>query len=228
MNRILFLAVLLLSPIAGSAPSSSIVEDVKKAEVVETFSAPTSLEEQTASAVLPVMTEAEPVISSDKKENLKESEIPVLAVVKNKKEASQNPYLRMFLSLIVIAVLATGLVYFSKWYTRTHQKSADTNRIRVLTQHFLGPRKSLAIVRVAGETILIGVTDQNISMLKTLSLLDEELPEIMSGNFKSKLSAADERAQKAEAVKPENEAEDFIIGSIKDKISTKIKGMRNL
>jgi len=56
--------------------------------------------------------------------------------------------------LVGILVTLSGVAYFiTKKFGRpgsTHQ-----TQIKVLTQHYLGPKKSLAIVRVAGESILI-------------------------------------------------------------------------
>ena len=94
-----------------------------------------------------------------------------------------------------------------------------------MTQHFLGPRKSLAIIRVAGETMLIGVTDHNISMIKSLSLLDEdEMDNIdVSKSFGDVL-----KTKSTETPVAVEDDEDFAFAQIKDKISDKIKGMRPL
>jgi flagellar protein FliO/FliZ len=155
---------------------------------------------------------------------LSESEIPVFTSNKeNKKAAVTGTSARMFISILVIAVLGGGLFFFSKWYGRNNRKDIDNNRIRVLNQHFLGPRKSLAIIRVAGETILIGVTDQNISMIKALSLLDDEVPTNVPQNFSQTLAKADQ----AVSIREEDK-EDFIVSNIKDKISLKLKDLRPL
>lgn len=159
-------------------------------------------------------------------ESLKESEIPVLATAAEKKVANKNPYTRMIFSLAVIGLLAGGLIYFSKWYARNHKSSSENNKIRVLTQHHLGPRKTLAIVRVAGESMLIGITDHNISMLKSLSLIDDEFAEITNENFQTKLAQSDKKSEAANPTYSETGADEFIVNSIKDKISTKLKGMR--
>jgi len=147
---------------------------------------------------------------------IKESEIPVLASVKKDKIITAGSSGRVFLSLLIIGLLAGGMYFFSKWYTKKNHKDADTNRIRVLNQHFLGPRKSLAIIRVAGETILIGVTDQNISMIKALSLIDDEIPETVPASFAKTLKNAD------------SDVDEYVVNNIKDKISTKLKDMRTI
>ena len=62
-------------------------------------------------------------------------------------------------------------------------------QIKVLSQHYLGPKKSLVIVRVAGESILVGVTDSNISMIKSLALIDDEVPVETPKNFADALNS---------------------------------------
>ena len=120
-----------------------------------------------------VMPVAEVVAKADTKD-LKESEIPVLTKTEEKKVEADSPYSRLIMSFIVIALFGAAMAMITRWWKKKSTKSLDNNKIRVVTQHFLGPRKSLAIVRVAGENILIGVTDQNINMIKSLSLLDED------------------------------------------------------
>ena len=43
------------------------------------------------------------------------------------------------------------------------------------------------LIRVAGETILLGVTDHNINPIKTLSLIEDELPEYTEPQFSKSL-----------------------------------------
>lgn len=167
---------------------------------------------------------AEDVAEVGPSTDLKESEIPVLSATKPQRVEKSSSTAKVFVSMAVISLLAGGLLYFSRWYSKNHRVNESTNKIRILTQHFLGPRKSLAIIRVAGETLLIGVTDQNISMLKSLSLLDEEVPDNVANSFQSSLENASKKNDRS--VSSQNEEEEFIIGSIKDKVSTKLKNMR--
>lgn len=155
---------------------------------------------------------------------LSEAEIPVLTTLKKKKKSTTSPVLRMVLSLIVVVVMGLALTFFTKWWSKRNTKSLDNNKIRMLTQHHLGPKKSLAIIQVAGESILIGVTDQNINMIKTLSLLDEEIPEISSGSSFENSLEAKIATDKALAV---DENDEFALTKIKDLVSTKLKDMRH-
>ncbi len=160
-----------------------------------------------------------------KAKSLPESQIPVLLSKPAQKHAVVNPWGRLLLSFFIIGIVGGGMMVFARWHNGKNKKGGDLNKIRILTQFHLGPKKSLAIVRVAGEAILIGVTDHNISMLKSLSLLDGELdsaPEIdrraqaRQPNFEQTL------AQQA----PAHDDDDYGLTSIKDKISIKLKDMR--
>lgn len=184
----------------------------------------------------PAQTMSSPVKSSNT-QNVKESEVPAFSTLKaDKKAKSQSPYIKLMLSLFVIAVMSGGLIFFSKWYSKNNKKTAVNNQIKVLSHHALGPRKQLMIVRVAGESMLIGVTDQNISMLKSLSLIDDEIPAQMPVDFNESMDRADDKfneenkpkAKVTVAAKAEAEVDEFVLSGIKDKISTKLKNMRDI
>lgn len=192
---------------------------VEAEEIAEAASkeAPSQSENVTASATA----ESASALPAIKPITLKEADIPVLTKVAGKKTEVQSPFARIGISLLVMGALFFGLVKFTKfWQKKTGIAKDDSNKIRVLNQHFLGPRKSLAIIRVAGETILIGVTDQNISHIKSLSLLeDEEVPMESPTNFASTLkNAGGEETNENESA----------WSSIRDRVSTKIKEMRPL
>jgi flagellar protein FliO/FliZ len=171
---------------------------------------------------------------------LSENEIPVLTTAKTEKKAEGGAIERLLITLGVLSVVLAGATFaIKRWAAKSGTKNQNT-KIKVLTQHMLGPKKSLAIVQVAGETILIGVTDQNISMLKTLSLLDEEIPEEVPRNFGRTLADFDDeeaappvrskksRARQADEIDP---AEDFAmrgLSEIRDVVSTRLKGLKNL
>ena len=229
MRTLLFALILsTVVPALAEDSSATVPQDLDN-ESIATIQ-PIQMERQTETAV------QEKKAASTETSPVAEAKIPVLTNARVKKATGGSSFVRVLMSLIVIALLAVGLIYFSKWYARNFKKSADTNKIRVLTQHFLGPKKSLAIVRVAGESILIGITDQNISMLKTLSLLDEDLPETAPDSFKKTLSAADETEAGSRSgigatgarSAGETPVDDFMLGNIKDKISSRIKSMRTI
>jgi flagellar protein FliO/FliZ len=162
------------------------------------------------------------------KKDLKESDIPVLAG-KSKKEKPElkSAWSRMIISLIVVALIGGGFVFFGRWWNRTHKRNDLNTKIRVLSQFHIGPKKSLTIVRVAGESLLLGVTDNSISMLKTLSLVDDELPEVVPQEFKESLNTHLDNPD-AEAVSEVEEQEDFAMGDIRDVVSNRLKKMRSI
>ncbi len=151
----------------------------------------------------------------------KESEIPLNLEAPKKSSDSGHPAFRFMLAISIMGVVGMGAYIFFRKYSKTNFALNKHNQIQILTQHYLGPKKSLAIIRVAGESILIGVTDQNINMIKSLSLLDDEVPDVTASDF-SKL-----------VTRPENtdvdvEDEEFSIRGIKDVVSKRLKGMRSL
>ncbi|KHD89125.1 MAG: polar flagellar assembly protein FliO [Bdellovibrio sp. ArHS] len=176
------------------------------------------------------------ISESAKIDNRKESEIP-LNLEGNKKATSEGSGLfRILFTLSILGLVGTGAFIFLRKYSIPKAKQHQT-QIKVLQQHYLGPKKSLAIVRVAGESILVGITDHNISMIKSLSLLDDEMPEEVPQSFGKVLGSKasfDEGTQEPEAPASRKKAsaletdDDFAISGIKDIVSKRLKGMRSL
>ena len=150
---------------------------------------------------------------------MSEDEIPILKEKKSETQSSQSSNLRIFLTAAFLAALGIGSFVFIRRNARP--TSAAPMQIKVLTQHHLGPRRSLAIIRVAGESILIGVTDHNVSMIKSLSLLDEDLPEVNESHFSESL-------KKVGAAQAQRIDDEFSMQGIRDLVSKKLKNMRNL
>lgn len=184
------------------------------------------------------------------KATAKETEIPLSLEATKKVAAGETTYFRVLMIVALLGVLASGTWVFVR-KAKSQNIKRNKNEIKVLAQHYLGPKKSLAVVRVAGESILVGVTDNQINMIKTLSLLDDELPEVTSANFKSELDmridqdTADTTStrntslqastynRKSQintkvATQADDEAEDFSIRGIKDLVSSKLKNMRSI
>ncbi len=82
---------------------------------------------------------------------------------------------RLAASLAFVLIVGGGLIYATRRWRRTPDKGGQTARIEMMHQFHIGPRRSIALIRVAGETLLVGITEQNINMLKSLSLIDDEL-----------------------------------------------------
>jgi flagellar protein FliO/FliZ len=146
-----------------------------------------------------------------------EKEIAVQLEAPAKAAESSGNFGRAMAALAIFSVLGIGLVVYLRRNAKPGMKNQQT-QIKVLTQHWLGPKKQLSIIRVAGETILIGITDTQITHIKTLSLVDEEIPEDVPANFNGALKKFEVQ---------DNE-DDFAISGIKDFVSKKLKGMRTL
>jgi flagellar protein FliO/FliZ len=176
-----------------------------------------------------------------------ESEIPVQLDAKAV-EKTANTSLRDF--LLVFAVLAGfGLVaYLFVSKLKYKNKKAAQFEMKILAQHHLGPKKSLAVVRVAGESILIGMTDHHISMIKSLALLDEDVPGAEASDFRAGFESVFSSAKNAVSPGRETqpfevtggtakvsryaeaagEGEDFTISKIRDVVTRQIRQMKTL
>lgn len=175
-----------------------------------------------------------------------EDQIP-LTIDAIKKPAETEPMsTRLLMTGVIISALLGTAYYFVKKYKISNTINKSNMQIKVLSQHYLGPKKSLAIVRVAGESILIGVTDSNISMIKSLSLLDDEIPAETPQNFSEAMITEDNKnlnytaaAKKAVPAKTMQTSamgatsideleEEFSFSGLKDSVSKKLKSMRSI
>ncbi len=140
-----------------------------------------------------------------------ENEIPLNLENKKALVGNENGIFKFVLFFSILGTLLTGLWIFIKKFNHKNI-SKNNNEIKILAQHYLGPKKSIAVIRVAGESLLIGITDHNVNLIKALSILDEELPEVTPKEFSKLLTEDDE----------------FSIKGIKDIVSTKLKSMRSI
>ena len=160
-----------------------------------------------------------------------EAEIPLNFEAKKSAASEGSGLFRILFTLSLLGLVGTGAFVFLRKYSIPKAKKHQT-QIKVLQQHYLGPKKSLAIVRVAGESILIGITDHNISMIKSLSLLDDEVPVEAPQNFDRVLQQEESQTTEdipvRKAAKTLDPDEEFAISGIKDIVSKRLKGMRSL
>lgn len=164
-----------------------------------------------------------------------EDQIPLnIDHVKTVAETTPTPT-RLLLTGVILAALLTAAYYFVKKYKTSNTINKSNMQIKVLSQHYLGPKKSLAIVRVAGESILIGVTDSNISMIKSLALIDDEVPAETPQNFADALNAEKTPAPKMNkaaastvGMSQDELEEEFSFSGLKDSVSKKLKSMRSI
>lgn len=116
-----------------------------------------------------------------------ESEIPVFKNKDEKAPAAKSTSSQILMSVIVVLSLVGASIVLIKKYAYKNRPSKNQPKIKVLTQHHLGPKKSLAIIHVAGESILIGITDHNVNLIKSLALIDDEVPSDLEQNFEENI-----------------------------------------
>jgi flagellar protein FliO/FliZ len=128
---------------------------------------------------------------------------------------------RMIASLLLVAAVFGGGLYALKKWPGAKKLASRNRMIEILAQHSLGPKRSVAVIRVAGETVLVGVTDSHINILKSLSLLDEDKFQAALENTVSKTANAQNSR-----VAPQQE-DDFAMRGLKEIVNDRLKNMRN-
>lgn len=123
---------------------------------------------------------------------------------------------------LLLGFAALGFLAIKKYKYR--DVKTQQFQMKIISQFHLSPRKSLAVVQVAGESILLGVTDHNISMIKSLSLLDEDFNGDVPQSFNSVFNEGKTTAK----VESDSETDVYSIQKIQDVVSSKIKNLRTL
>ena len=77
-------------------------------------------------------------------------------------------YLHMGLALILVS----GLIFLFGIFVKKKQDKGSL--MKIMGYQSLGPKKGMAMVKVGQEVLLLGVTANDVKLLKTLSGLDEE------------------------------------------------------
>lgn len=182
------------------ADVGSTVEKVEAAKVIEPAAEkpiyPTAKLVASEDTAVPtseasVDSESTSVLATDESEKveLKESTSSQASML-NKK------FINVLVAVSIVGLMLIGLAMFMRKWKKVSGVDKHVNNIKVLSQHFLGPKKSLCVVRVAGETLLVGVTDNNINLIKSLSLLDEEIPDKVPLDFSKTLKEQQRESQK--------------------------------
>jgi flagellar protein FliO/FliZ len=148
------------------------------------------------------------------------------------KHTEKSLWGRMFISLFIVLVIFGGAFVAYRRWPGSKKIAQRAKMIEVLTQQYLGPKRSLAVIRVAGEAVLIGVTDTNITLLKTLSLLDDDVPTetkdarfVLKNNENQKFQNTLGKKVKAETTSREDE---FSMQGLKEIIGDRLKNMREI
>lgn len=126
-----------------------------------------------------------------------ETEIP-LKVKKVKEAAADDMSVsRMASGLLVVALLfVSGVLVTRKLKNKKSSAPFNHDSITVISQKYLGPKRNLVLIRVTGEYLLLGVTDHNISLIKNLNVVDDEIPELTGEkNFDNVLSKKEQDSE---------------------------------
>lgn len=100
---------------------------------------------------------------------------PVLAAEGEVQSLSPSHALQVLLSLVLVLALIFGLVWLMR---RAGQGSwQNTRQLKVLASLALGQREKVVVVAIGDEQIVLGVTPQQVSLLKTL---EQPLPIVES------------------------------------------------
>lgn len=162
----------------------------------------------------PVVTEA--------KATYNEADIPLKFTGEKLASADkQSSSTKMLLGFIVVATLLGAAVYFVRKYGNNKTATSSLMQIKVTAQHYLGPKKSIAVIRVAGESLLIGITDNQINLIKGLSILDEDTTTF------PKLNTAEADTEDLETqVMGGGTDEEFSFADLKSTVAEKLKSVR--
>ncbi|HRO66226.1 MAG TPA: flagellar biosynthetic protein FliO [Pseudobdellovibrionaceae bacterium] len=212
MKRLIFFACFLFaSGFAFANESRSDLPAEAREVLAETSNEP-------AAAAVALMGESDQAVSTEEKKPEAaplESEIPLNLDAKKHAASEGGSLFRILGGFFVLALLGGGAYYLIRRHSKPGQRQ-NAPQIKVLTQHW----------RVSGESILIGVTDHNISMLKSLSLLDDEIPVETPEKFDRVLDTEDKIAASFQA----EDGEDFMmsgLSQVKESVSRRLKGMRS-
>lgn len=188
MKALRVLLIVFLSSSAFAAqetPLTDVNKDSKLSDYFKNINAKVSAE----SEPLAVKSDTAKKADSEKEAvaEKSESQIPLLGVKAAAKAGGPGVPKKLMLGLVaVLGMAGVVIVALQKMGKNTGHTTLAKN-INILTQKSLGPKKQLMLIQVAGETILLGVTDHNINHIKTLSLLEDELPNFIDPKFADSL-----------------------------------------
>ncbi|MBE9546727.1 MAG: flagellar biosynthetic protein FliO [Proteobacteria bacterium] len=70
---------------------------------------------------------------------------------------------------VVLGVMLAAMYFFRKIMSKTGAGGGDGEFIKVISNRYLGPKSSIMLVDVLGSIIVIGISNNQMSMLTTIS-----------------------------------------------------------
>ncbi len=115
------------------------------------------------------------------------------AVLLNDPPGFTGSVIKMVTALGIVLAFLFAVAYLVKKYLgKKIGFAGQEEKIKVVTSTYLGPKKSIALVEVAGEKIVVGVTATHISMLTKIGK-DEDFGEVLKEQINPK--STDERVE---------------------------------
>lgn len=102
-----------------------------------------------------------------------------------------------FFQMVASLSIVVGLIFLAYYLTNRFLKGSLVNKsvpryIRVVESRFLAPKKSLMLVEVGGEYLLLGSSDSGLSLIKQVDMLETiEIVEELSATKKPAASFPD-------------------------------------
>lgn len=119
-----------------------------------------------------------------------------------------GPLVKMLSALILVIFCAYGALWLLKrTMNRNRGARGRQARLEVIDSTFVAPKKSVSLVKVGDRSVLVGVTDQQISVLTELSceetekMLADDAPVDEANGFGRLLKSATDRLKSARALK---------------------------
>lgn len=93
--------------------------------------------------------------------------------------------LKMFFMLLVVLGIMLLIFYcFKKFVWKNSIFGGGDKPVKVLSTGYLGPKKSIALVEIAGEVLVLGIANENITLLSNIQ--DETKIDLIKNNHKVK------------------------------------------
>ena len=127
------------------------------------------------------------------------SATPAYEPMTGKSEAAAS-LIKMLVALAVVVVcIYVGIFLLKKLMAKRHTGRSGSSLLEVIETAYIDPKKSLSLVRVADKSVLIGVTDNQISVLTELdpqhtqTMIQQSLQQRPDDGFMSMLRSASDK-----------------------------------
>lgn len=188
--------------VSAAGIDKKIADHISKASVLKVSAAEDASETAQATEAVAGAAVSSPLADLDESdmalvdEEKAENQIPLKAQNKDSKATVSPSLTRILMGFGAVGLMLLSIVLIGKKInSKRLGASKNQESIHVVSQKYLGPKRNLTLVRVAGEYLLLGVTDSNISLIKSLAVVDDEIPELSPTDFGSAVKSLAARAE---------------------------------